>query len=362
MDKVLIIEDDDLIRENLVELFSMEGFEVHQAENGFLGIEKAKKIYPNLILSDIMMAEMNGFTVYKILKQIDEFQLTPFIFLSALNEKENIREGMNLGADDFITKPFENTELINVVKNRIEKTKKVKSSLEELKSNLVRSIPHEFLTPLHGIIGFSELIKDGLKTNEIDKSELIEYANYIIESSNKLSRIINNYILFTELEILSKDHQKKTEIKNEKVQSPNQLIYHYIKEISKKFDREQDIDFQFDEEKPIFIKKNYLEKIITELLDNSLKFSEKFDKINISTFEKNNFLELSISDNGVGMNEAQILKINSFNQFDRSKNEQSGLGLGLFLTKKILEIHEGQFHIKPNLPKGINYSLIFRKG
>ncbi len=200
MEKILIIEDDELIRENMIELFTNEGYCVFSAENGKKGLEKAIQKIPDIIVSDIMMPEMDGFQVYKSIRSEPLLAVIPFIFLSALSDRLHIRSGMVLGADDYITKPFINTELLEAVKNRIAKSKVLKKTMEDLKLNLIRSVPHEFLTPLNAVLGFSRLLIDGCNDEEgLSKEDILDFGVFIHGAGRKLLRITQNYVLLTEL-------------------------------------------------------------------------------------------------------------------------------------------------------------------
>jgi len=119
--KVLIVEDTLAIREEIYDILVMEGYNVFQAENGKTGFEMALKKNPDLIISDILMPELNGFEMFDKLQKDSKTASIPLIFLSAKAEKEDIRTGMNLGAEDYLTKPIHVDDLVNAVKNKIKK-------------------------------------------------------------------------------------------------------------------------------------------------------------------------------------------------------------------------------------------------
>ena len=136
MRKILLIEDDITLRENTAELLELtDYYEVIMAENGKVGIEKALSELPDLIVCDIMMPEVDGYGVLEILSKNPKTQFTPFIFLSAKTERSDVRKGMNLGADDYITKPFTEEELISAIESRLAKSsilKEQKTVVEEI--------------------------------------------------------------------------------------------------------------------------------------------------------------------------------------------------------------------------------------
>jgi DNA-binding response OmpR family regulator len=121
MAKILIIEDNNDIRENVVEILSLSGYEVFEAEEGNKGAKLAAQNQPDVILCDIMMPGIDGYSVFEILHAQEETKTIPFIFITAKSERIDIRKGMEMGADDYLTKPFDATELINAIETRLKK-------------------------------------------------------------------------------------------------------------------------------------------------------------------------------------------------------------------------------------------------
>src|SRR5215468_6185830 len=118
---ILIIDDHDDIRENIAEILSLGGYKTFTAENGKRGVEEAIKNKPDLIVCDIMMPELDGYGVLHLLRKNPETQFIPFIFLTAKTERSDLRKGMEMGADDYITKQFDDIELLNAIETRLKK-------------------------------------------------------------------------------------------------------------------------------------------------------------------------------------------------------------------------------------------------
>ncbi len=118
---ILLIEDDTILSKNLAELLEMENYHVLTAGNGRVGVEIAKNELPDLIVSDIMMPELDGYAVYESLKRNKDTRTIPFIFMSVKSDPHDIRIGMNMGADDYLTKPFEEQDLLVAIRNRLAK-------------------------------------------------------------------------------------------------------------------------------------------------------------------------------------------------------------------------------------------------
>ncbi len=136
MKKILVIEDTAEVRENLCEILELSGYEVVAAENGKKGVTSAREHQPDLILCDVMMPELDGFGVMKILNRSPDLNHIPLIFLTARAEKSDMRKGMGLGAEDYITKPFDDVELLEAIEVRLKKAERIQSSFDQSESGL----------------------------------------------------------------------------------------------------------------------------------------------------------------------------------------------------------------------------------
>lgn len=124
--KILIIEDNPEMSENVSELLNLAGYEVETANNGRHGLELARKTHPDLILCDVMMPELDGYGVLHAIEKLPELAGIPFIFVTAKTEKDDFRKGMNLGVDDYLTKPFDGDDLLNMISLRLKKCHQMK--------------------------------------------------------------------------------------------------------------------------------------------------------------------------------------------------------------------------------------------
>lgn len=144
METILIIEDTLQLRENIAEVLAMEGYRVLQADNGTTGVQIAMEQSPDLVLCDIMMPGPDGYEVLQMLKIPDGQVRYPFIFISALDERKNVREGMELGADDYLIKPFSIIELLKAVRVRLERHRsiesRIKSEIDKIEQELQKGV------------------------------------------------------------------------------------------------------------------------------------------------------------------------------------------------------------------------------
>jgi len=138
MKHILVIEDNLEIRENICEILEIAGYKVSFAENGITGVEKAQQLKPNLILCDVMMPQLDGFGVMKILNRDSDLNHIPLIFLTAKAEKTDFRKGMGLGASDYITKPFDDTDLLDAIEIRLKQSEKIQATFNKSDQGLQR--------------------------------------------------------------------------------------------------------------------------------------------------------------------------------------------------------------------------------
>ena len=167
MDKILLIEDNTEIRENMAEILELANYEVFTAENGKIGVEQALEHKPDLVICDIMMPVLDGYGVLHLFHKNHMLQNTAFIFLTAKAERSEIRKGMELGADDYITKPFDGTELLNAIEIRLKKAKMLRqdfpNGIEGVDGLVAASASKDYLADL----------KENRSINKYKKKQLI---------------------------------------------------------------------------------------------------------------------------------------------------------------------------------------------
>ena len=189
--KILIIEDNHDVRENLSEILTLSGYETFTANNGKEGVQAALRHQPDLILCDIMMPELDGYGVLRILSKNEALHSVPFIFLSAKTELSDVRRGMTLGADDYITKPFDDVELLDTIEVRLQKKK---SSPVATPSHSIINLP----TGEQIITSLPAALKEG-DTRSIRKKDLLFSEGqtcrnvFIVNSGRAIATKIDNY-------------------------------------------------------------------------------------------------------------------------------------------------------------------------
>ena len=351
MAKILVIEDEESIRENILDLLEAENFEGIGAINGKVGIKLANEQIPDLILCDMMMPEVDGHGVLKALRSEPLTATIPFIFLTAKADKSDVRTGMELGADDYITKPCTPQELLKAIAIRLEKQKTIsrqsQKTLDELRTNISMSLPHELRTPLNAIMGFSELILSEYQV--LEESDMLEMIGQIQTSGHRLYRLIQNFLLYAELEIAATNPELLKEMRNSEFSCVKSLLTQKARQQAKHANRVDDLQLNLHDSS-VAIDSVRLAKIVEELLDNAFKFSLEGTPVLLSTLVENQTFILSVKDQGRGMTADQIAQLEAYRQFDRKLYQQAGLGLGLAIVQRLAELHGGKFKIE-SLPQ-----------
>lgn len=358
MKKILVIEDDSGIREGICQILETEGFMVESAPDGNSGVEKAISLQPDIILCDVVMPGMDGYEVISRLRENTLTDTIPFVFLTGKSEPDDIRRGMNLGADDYLYKPFSADELLSAIQLRLKKNEALRQR-SEMRMNALRdsigfSMPHELNTPLAAILGFAETIKSDHSL--LSHDDISEMAGYIIDSAARLRETIKKFLMFTHLQILAENDEEKQRLRSRTCPISKSTIESMVKSCSKKYIREKDLSVEADSAE-IALQYDYLLMMITELTDNAFKFSRPGQKVLITGRKDEDIYHLTIRDSGIGMSAEQIASVGAFVQFNRSRQEQQGSGLGLASVHLCADIFAAGISISPAEKQGLNVTL-----
>jgi diguanylate cyclase (GGDEF)-like protein len=197
MKTILVIEDEEFVRENILELLDAEGFEAFGAENGKIGFELAKVKVPDLILCDVMMPGLDGYGVLTALRQDSVLASIPFIFLTAKASKSDLRQGMELGADDYLTKPFTRAELLGAIGTRLKKQAAVEdryyAELQQTKAKLNYLIHNDSLTNLPNRFSLREQFKQ-IKKTDSSPEQLVTVLSVGLDRFNQINTHLGNSI------------------------------------------------------------------------------------------------------------------------------------------------------------------------
>ena len=359
MKKILIIEDNISLNEELSDWFTFEGFEVWSAGNGIQGIEMAYQLLPDIILCDIMMPDMNGTEVIGNLRKNITTRLIPFIFMTALSGRNNIRTGMELGADDYITKPFTRQELIKTVNIRLKKAENIRehtdSKAQERTAQLnftnreleafSYSVSHDLHTPLRALNGYASILIEDY--SDVLDSEGKRMLNAIVDQSKKMGCLIDDLLSFSRINM--------NEIKISAIDMHNLAINVY-NELTTDSDKVK-IDFHISDIDVTYGDASMIKQIWVNLISNAIKYTSKIAKPAIEIGSSNAETEtiFYIKDNGAGFDMEYYDKL--FGVFKRlhSTRQFEGNGVGLAIVHRIVQRHQGRVWAESEVNKGATF-------
>lgn len=345
MKRILVIDDDAAVRSLIVETIQLEGWQAIAAADGEAGLTLAEKEFPDLILCDIQMPRMDGYAVLHAIRENKSTAAIPFIFLSGLGDKPKVRQGMESGADDYITKPFTVQELTGAMNARFQKQaafhETAESRLKELRDSLSFALPHELVTPLNTILGFSGLLVD---MPEISRAELKEYASLMRQSAERLKELIEKFLQFAQLELNAKTpHPQDTSFLIPHLTSDT--IVETANRVAREQNRSEDLQLHLEKVEHQ-VSASHLERVIRELVQNAFKFSSPKTSVLVKSSQVDGIFQVEVLDHGRGFSPEQIQRVGANIQFDRRLQEQQGSGLGLAITRRIAEIYGGRLELQ----------------
>jgi signal transduction histidine kinase len=347
MNKILVIDDEEWLREMVHLALSQRGYDVIEAGNGSTGIEMAQKQLPDLVLCDVNMEKVDGYRTLSSLRNEPATAAIPFILMTGLADSAGMRHGMELGADDYLPKPFTIDALYAAVEARLKKAQTVRQEAEkklsDLRDNISLMLPHELRTPLNGILAYGEILAADAAT--LPAHEVAEMGQVIHDSGKRLERLIENFLIYAQLELLSTDMQKIHALRKKKTMDACGLIERHSRAQAELAGRPEDLELDLANV-PVPISEEYLAKIVDELTQNSLKFSPRGRKVRVGLTELSNIILITVTDQGRGFSTEHVTKVGAYMQFDRKMQEQQGLGLGLTIAKRLTELHGGTLIIQ----------------
>ncbi|MBL8146703.1 MAG: response regulator [Anaerolineae bacterium] len=359
MTRILVIEDDTAIRDTVTDVLEFAGYSVLKANNGISGLEMAQAETPDLILCDIMLPGLDGYGVKLALNNAPQASSTPFIFITARSTREDFRQGMTLGADDYLTKPFSSRELLDVVATRIARYQQIAVSratdLEALREYINLTLPHELRTPLTSMLGYLTMARDGVDT--LNSDAMRDMLGQVERSSMRLHHLIERYVAYAQLRLISTNPELIAALREVGDEMPLGLALRHTAEgqaelAGRKADLHLDVQLG-----SAAIVGEHFERLITVLLENAFKFSEPGTPVTLTGRAEPPVYLITIRDRGRGMTPDQIRRIGANVQFERRTYEQQGVGLGLAMAYQIVHIYGGSLLLESKPGEGATARL-----
>jgi two-component system sensor histidine kinase/response regulator len=355
---VLVVDDDPTILDNVADIIRIAGYSLFTARNGLEALQTMQQYTPDLIIADIMMPEMDGYQFYQAVREIPAWTLIPFIFLSAKGERKDIRHGYNLGADHYLTKPFEPEDLLLVIKTRLQRAADIRAAayndVERTKHQLLNVFGHELRTPLTCIYGYVSLLQqEAGHLNEEEAAEMLDAAN---RSVYRLGRLVEDLMLMVRID--SGSVRAELDRYGQQHVDLNQTIQEATL-VTKAEAERRGVTLAVSSLDDLVVLgwEPYIQDIIRRLLDNAIKFSKPGGgQVTVEAEVQGKNVLVKVRDTGIGIASDQIGHLfERFHQIDRETMEQQGTGLGLAIAEKLVHLHGGDIQVESELGVGTTF-------
>lgn len=367
---ILLVEDDQSMLDGMRDLLQIVdiGYDIQvlTASNGYLGLQLVAEHTPDLIVSDVMMPQMDGYQFLRRVRQNTAWIHIPFIFLTAKGEKRDVHKGRISGADLYITKPFNSGEFLELIKSQLDRSFQLQAtrqqSITNLKKDILQILNHEFRTPLTYVTAYYEMLADSVARFE-EGDNFQEYLRGIQVGCIRLTRLVEDFIQVIELrtgEIDKRLKRRARELDNiddllDKAVHDNQ---------AKAAEHRVEIEYMPAAELPsIWGDETSLLNIFNRLLDNAIKFTRSYrrsgGKVVVSTRATDQTVEIVIRDEGMGFPEHVYDRLfELFFQYNRGMFEQQGTGIGLTIVKELVHLHQGTIKVDSQEGVGSTFTVI----
>lgn len=360
--RILIVEDDAALLEGLRDVLELSGFRVTTARNGVEGLAALNSgPLPDLIISDIMMPRMDGYQFYSQVRAHPEWVNVPFIFLTARGEKIDIRRGKLLGADDYLTKPFDEEDLIVAIRAKLSRRAQLEAAhryeIADLKRTILTTLNHEFRTPLTYITTYTDILQNS--GPDLTAEDFKDFMRGIQVGSERLRRLVEDFILLVELQ--TGEAQKTYERRREPISDLPALLSKVLANYqSRAAARNVELVAVWSETLPLIVAdREHLSNAVRRLIDNAIKFSKKQGgKVYLTARSNDQRVSIQVRDAGVGIRTEELSKLfDVFHQIDRAKMEQQGSGSGLAIARSIAEMHGGSLSVESEYGVGSTFTV-----
>jgi CheY-like chemotaxis protein len=330
MRKILVIEDGLEILENIREMLTEAGWRVHCATNGIDGISTARTVLPDLVLCDVMMPGCDGYDVLSALRADAATASIPLLFLTARTDRGSMRKGMEMGAEDYITKPFTRTELLAAVQARMERSEflseRFRTQMQDLRETIARSLPPQLLSPLNGILGLSSILVEEYES--IKRRELHEMARSIEESGHELHRIVRKFLTFSELAMVRMDPCRIESLRRDNLCRIDEVGERTLRLLSGSRGEGERIRARW-EHGLVSMSPFHYQRLLEELMENALIHSPPGSPVSIGVRARPQCVQIAIENAAQGEAQSRL----------REGSQPNGMGVGI--ARAICEMYGG---------------------
>jgi two-component system sensor histidine kinase/response regulator len=360
--RILVVEDHKSMSRAIQGILESEGYSVYTATDGIEALEMMEDVRPDLILADIMMPRMDGYTLYEEIRACPEWIPIPFIFLTAKSEREDRLRGKKMGAEDYVTKPFDAEELIVIVRSRLGRARAIQeateASFEQLKQQIVTVLGHELRTPLTYVTGYTDLALEDVSS--LTPQEVEEFLHGIKAGADRLNRLVQDLLLLVQIDSGRVGQEFKALASQRR--NLGEIVKHTVKQFTRQAKgRNVSLEVEVSSDlPPVELCEPYFVDALGRLIENGIKFSQdKAKRVEISAKAEDEWVKIAVSDKGVGIPpEQQEHLFDRFRQLNRDQLEQQGAGLGLAIADELIRLHGGKITVESTPRQGSTFTIL----
>jgi signal transduction histidine kinase len=356
--RILIVEDDPMITKSLERLLSGKNYVFSSVQSGEEVMDAFDKFLPDLILLDIIMLDLSGYDVCRMLRKSKKARSVPVIFITSRNKPKEIVEGFNAGAVDYVTKPFHPKELLARIGTHLEllRIREELKLMNIMKTKFFSIITNDIKETFSGITDVAHFLKNELTGSSFHKDESIKFIKHLLEESEELDELLDNLIEWESIEL------GKTTFNIEKVN-----LKEIIEGLRKSFSSEmsaKNIELNISVGDDIYFinDKNAINNIIKRVFSNAVKYSLTNGKIHIEAIKEKGQNIVIIKDEGIGMDHDSLGKLFRYDTPSPKivgTQSETGAGLGLIICKTLSDKIQGTINVESKKSFGTTVTLKF---
>ncbi len=357
---ILIVDDNPLMTNVLRGLLASEQYQVYVAANGEEALALLTTKDVDVIVCDIMMPRMDGFQLHHAVRKTADYSHIPFVFLSALGESNDINRGLEVGADDYIVKPFEPQALLALVRGKVQRSKSLRNLSQEkydaYRKRVIHTLSHEFRTPLVAINTGTELLLEQKKS--LSETKIANLLEAIQRGGHRLEKLVNDFMLLQQIEAGIAQRLFDT---RKQVVKISEMVAQFVTNNRDDLEKQTFSINVIDHAKDIkvCIYEIHIYDVLTRLVSNAVKFCREDKQIDLFICAHADDVVVEVRDRGIGIDVARVQEaMDVFGQLDREKLEQQGGGLGLAVAARYAQIQGGRLEFEHREGGGSVVSLI----
>lgn len=358
--EIVLVVDDQMTNLKILSSILSKEYSLGIANSGENAMKYLESNMPDLILLDIMMPEMDGYEVCKRIKQSTKHKDIPIIFLTAKTDIDDVIKGFEYGAVDYITKPFNISELkvrvrnhlnLQAARNELKKANEQLNTINQEKDRFFSIIAHDLRSPLSGFAGLSELLVKQIQQNNLGMIE--KYAIAMQDSAKVTMDLLMNLMSWSRAQTGKMNYQPEKLLVSDVVDQSIVLVKHAAEEKSIALTTE------IAEGATIYADKEMIGVVLRNLISNAIKFTNAGGSVKVSAETNAQAVTIRVIDDGVGMNEEMVNKLFRIDtKTSRTgTNNEVGTGLGLLLCKEFIDMQGGTIHVASEENKGTTISF-----